>query len=487
MRARYFLMTSSAALLAAIGPAKAAPLSQTQRAELAAAVQAYAPRMNEIADTIWHDPELGYLETDTSKLLQDELAAHGFAVETGIAGIPTAFIARRGSDEGPVIAILAEMDALPGFSQAASPEKQTVEGIDAGHACGHHLFGAGSVAAAIAVADWLDANGIAGQVRLYGTPAEEGGSGKVYMVRAGLFDDVDVALHWHPASENSASQGSSLSNVSAKFRFTGKSAHAALAPDKGRSALDGVEAMNMMVNLLREHVPQETRIHYVITEGGNAPNVVPDFAESYLYVRHPDPDVVADVFARIEQAAQGAALGTGTEFTVERVGGVYSVLPNDVLGQVMDGNLNAAAPLSWTDEEMTFATTLQASLDDAPDVAGYGTVESYGFGDQGYYSTDVGDVSWVTPTVGLGTTTWVPGTPAHSWQAVAAGGMSIGHKGTLLAAETLAATAAELFQSPETIEAATAEFEEARGPGFGYTALIGDRAPPLDYRAGADS
>lgn len=487
MRARYFLMTSSAALFAAMAPAVAAPLTEAQRAGLTEALQSYAPRMNEIADAIWHDPELGYLETDTTKLLQDELAGHGFTVETGIADIPTAFVARRGTEDGPVIAILAEMDALPGFSQAASPEKQTVEGIDAGHACGHHLFGAGSVAAAIAVADWLDANGIAGQVRLYGTPAEEGGSGKVYMVRAGLFDDVDVALHWHPASENSASQGSSLSNVSAKFRFTGKSAHAALAPDKGRSALDGIEAMNMMVNLLREHVPQETRIHYVITEGGKAPNVVPDFAESYLYVRHQDPAVVADVFARIEQAAQGAALGTGTEFTVERVGGVYSVLPNDVLGRVMDANLRAAAPLAWSGDEMAFATTLQASLDDAPDAAGYGAIEDYAFDELGYYSTDVGDVSWVVPTVGLGTTTWVPGTPAHSWQAVAAGGMSIGHKGTLLAAETLAATAAELFQSPETIAAARAEFEAGRGADFGYTALIGERAPPLDYRAGADS
>jgi aminobenzoyl-glutamate utilization protein B len=451
MRSGKVLLKSSLAMLAATASLNAEPLSETQRAQLAEAVQAYYPRMTEIADTIWRNPELGYLETETSKLLQDELTSHGFAVETGVAGIPTAFVATRGSEDGPVIAILAEMDALPGFSQAASPEKEAVEGIDAGHACGHHLFGAGSVAAAIAVADWLEKNGIAGQVRLYGTPAEEGGSGKVYMVRDGLFDDVDVALHWHPSSDNSASQGRSLSNVSAKFRFTGQSAHAAMAPENGRSALDGIEAMNMMVNLLREHVPQETRIHYVITAGGMAPNVVPDFAESYLYVRHPDPAVVADVFERIEHAAQGAALGTGTEFTVERVGGVYSVLPNDILGKVMDGNLRASEPLSWTAEEMAFATALQASLEDAPDASEYGAIKDYAFGEQGYYSTDVGDVSWVTPTVGLGSTTWVPGSWAHSWQAVAAGGMSIGHKGTLLAAETLAATAAELFQSPETI------------------------------------
>ncbi len=461
----------------------AGPLSPEQRADLTEAIEAYAPRMNAVSDELWRKPELGYQETETSALLLEELKAHGFEVETGVAGIPTAFVARRGSDEGPVIAIMAEMDALPGFSQDATPEKQPMEGLEAGHACGHHLFGAGSVAAAIAVADWLEANGVKGQIRLYGTPAEEGGSGKVYLVRAGLFDDVDVTLHWHPSSNNSASQGKSLANVSAKFRFNGRSAHAAMAPDKGRSALDGIEAMNHMVNLLREHVPQETRIHYVITDGGDAPNVVPDFAESYLYVRHPDPAVVADVFARIEKAAEGAALGTGTSYSVERTGGVYSLLPNDTLGRVMDANLRQAEPIEWTAEETTFGEKLQTSLSGkTPPLSSVSEIEAYGFGAQGYYSTDVGDVSWATPTVGLGTATWVPGTWAHSWQAVAAGGMSIGHKGTKLAALTLATTAAELFQSPETIEAAKAEFDEARGEGFVYEALVGDREPPLDYR-----
>jgi aminobenzoyl-glutamate utilization protein B len=474
---------SIAALLGAPTLLAAEPLSDAQRLEINTAIDDYYPRLEDIATTLWSAPELGYLETKTSGLLQDELASHGFDIESGVAGIPTAFIAKRGTEEGPVIAIMAEMDALPGFSQAATPEKHPIDGLDAGHACGHHLFGAGSVAAAIAVADYLEANNIPGQVRLYGAPAEEGGSGKVYMVRNGLFDDVDVTLHWHPLSENSASQGSSLANVSSKFRFTGQSAHAAIAPEKGRSALDGVEAMNMMVNLMREHVPQETRIHYSITSGGKAPNVVPDFAESYYYVRHPDPAVVADVYARIEAAAAGAAMGTGTEFSSERVGGVYSVLPNDTLGQVMDRNLRTATPLDWTDDEMSFAVKLQDTLRSAPDVTKYAAVEDYSFGNVGYYSTDVGDVSWVTPTVGLGTTTWVPGTWAHSWQAVAAGGMGIGFKGTELAAETLAATAIELFQSPELVAEAKAEFEAARGADFVYEALIGDREPPLDYRA----
>ncbi|SHM99067.1 amidohydrolase [Roseibium suaedae] len=479
------LLLATVAVIAPSCAALAGPLSPEQRSEISASIDAYAPRMYEVSDTIWAHPELGYLETATADLLQSELKAHGFTVETGVAGIPTAFIAKSGTEDGPVIAIMAEMDALPGFSQSASPEKHEQDGLDAGHACGHHMFGAGSVAAAIAVSDWLKATGTNGQVRLYGTPAEEGGSGKAYLVRGGLFDDVDITLHWHPSASNSAEQGKSLANISAKFRFSGISAHAALAPDKGRSALDGIEAMNMMVNLMREHVPQETRIHYVITDGGKAPNVVPDFAESYLYVRHPDPAVVADVFSRIEKAAEGAALGTGTTYEVERVGGAYSLLPNDTLGKIMDQNLRQSEPIAWTAEETDFATKLQTSLKKAPPLTSVSEVDAYSFGDQGYYSTDVGDVSWVTPTAGLGTATWVPGTWAHSWQAVAAGGMSIGHKGTRLAAETLATTAAELFQSPDVIAAAKAEFEEGRGSDFKYSAMIGDRTPPLDYRLSA--
>src|SRR5690606_12541975 len=231
-----------------------------------------------------------------------------------------------------------------------------------------------------------------------------------------------------------------------------------------------------------EHIPQETRIHYVISNGGAAPNVVPDFAESYLYVRHPNPAVVQDVFDRIEKAAPGAALGTGTEYSVERMSGVYSVLPNDVLGRVMDANLRAAEVIKWDETEIAFATELQTTLRAKPPLTNISEVEDYSFGDQGYYSTDVGDVSWATPTVGLGTATWVPGTATHSWQAVAAGGMSIGYKGTRLAAETLAYTGAQLLQSPELIEKAKAEFEEARGADFKYSALLGDREPPLDYR-----
>jgi aminobenzoyl-glutamate utilization protein B len=469
-------------LLAGASQAFAGPLTAEKRDQIIRTLNNYTPRMNEVADAIWRKPELGYLETATADLLIKELEAHGFKIERNVAGIPTAFIARYGTDTGPVIGILAEMDALPGFSQAAAPRQQAVQGIASGHACGHHLFGAGSVAAAITVAQWLKDNQVEGQIRLYGTPAEEGGSGKVYMVRGGLFNDVDVALHWHPADSNSSEQGRSLANVNAKVRFKGESAHAAMQPERGRSALDGVEAMHHMINLMREHVPQETRIHYVTTNGGAAPNVVPDFAESYLYVRHPDPRIVGEVFDWITKAAEGAALGTGTKVSIERLGGVYSVLPNDALGRVMDRNLRAAEAIKWAPEEVAFATELQSTLRAKPSLSAVSQVEDYSFGKQGFYSTDVGDVSWVTPTVGLGTATWVPGTATHSWQAVAAGGMSIGHKGTRLAAETLATTAVELFLSPELIAEAKAEFDRARGGSFSYSALIGDRNPPLDYR-----
>ena len=282
----------------------------------------------EIARTIWEYAEVGYQETKSSKLLQQTLRGEGFTVEAGVANIPTAFVASQG-DGGPVIAILAEFDALPGINQDAISSRLPIEGKLAGHACGHNLFGAGSVGAAIAIKHWLEETGTSGTVRLIGTPAEEGGSGKVYLVRDGLFDDVDLALHWHAGDRNSAAARTTLANRSAKFRFRGISAHAAGAPEKARSALDAVEAFNHMINLMREHVPQETRIHYVITAGGNAPNVVPDFAEVYYYVRHPDSRTVREIWERLEAAAKGAALGTGTEVDWEIIHGNHPLLVNE--------------------------------------------------------------------------------------------------------------------------------------------------------------
>ena len=263
-----------------------------------------AARDAEIARSIWDWAEVGYQETKSSALLQQELASAGFKVEAGVAGIPTAFVASAGSGR-PVIGILAEFDALPGINQDAAPDRKPIEGKQSGHACGHHLFGTASVSAGIALADWLMKSGKSGTIRVYGTPAEEGGSGKVYMVRAGLFNDVDTVMHWHPSDVNSAGVDRALANKSAKFRFHGLSAHASGAPEKGRSALDAVEAMDYMSNLMREHIPSDARMHYVITSGGSAPNVVPDFAESYYYVRHIDPTVVESIFDRLVKTARG--------------------------------------------------------------------------------------------------------------------------------------------------------------------------------------
>ena len=481
---RSIALAGVAAIALWCSSASGAELSAANQAKLIANVDAYAARMSQVALQIWSMPEVGYQETKTSAMLQSELRNAGFKIESGVAGIPTAFVARAGTSDGPVIAILAEMDSLPGMSNAAVPERKPVAGQDSGHACGHNLFGSGSVAAAIAVKKWLEETGTHGQIRLYGTPAEEGGGGKSYMVRAGLFKDVDVTLYWHPGDANNASQDKNLANISAKFRFHGTPAHAAAAPDRGRSALDAVEAMDFMVNYMREHVPQDARIHYIITNGGSAPNIVPEFSEVYYVVRHPDPRVAADIFDRVKKAAEGAALGTGTKMDYELIGGDYSVLPNDVLGRVVDSSLRRIGAPQWNAQEIDFAQKMQKTLGPGPlpAVSSAQTIRAYRVNGQKYSSTDSGDVSWVTPLATLNTATWVPGTPAHSWQATAADGMSIGVKGALVAAKTLALTVAQLYQSPDTIAAAKAEFTKSRGPGFVYKPLIGDRKPPLDYR-----
>ena len=436
------------------------------------------------ADTarqLWEYAEVGYQETRSSQLLQDQLAAAGFTIEAGVADIPTAFVASYGKG-GPVLGILGEFDALPGITQDSVPTRSLLEEKAAGHACGHNLFGAGSSAAAIAIKEWLDQTGTPGTIRFYGTPAEEGGSGKVYMVRAGLFDDVDFALHWHPSDQNSAAAQTTLANRSAKFRFTGVSAHAAGAPDRGRSALDGVEAMNMMVNMMREHVPQETRIHYVITEGGKAPNVVPDYAEVFYYLRHPEANMVKTLWERLEAAARGAAEGTGTKVEWEIIHGNHPVLVNETLQKMMDEEMRKLDPIAYSRDDERFAKTLYKSFT-RPSMAlgSQKEVQPYSL-TLGYGSTDVGDVSMAVPTLGAGIATWVPGTAAHSWQAVAAGGTTIGFRGADFAARALSSAAVRLYTDPALREAATAEFQQRRGDDFTYEALLGDRKPPLDYR-----
>jgi aminobenzoyl-glutamate utilization protein B len=411
------------------------------------------------------------------------LKEEGFTIETGVAGIPTAFTATFGSGT-PVIGVLGEYDALPGFSQDAVPFKKELAGNTNGHACGHHLFGSASAAAAIAVKNWLKTTGRKGTIRFYGTPAEEGGAGKVYMVRAGLFQDVDAVIHWHPGDDNNANPISSLSNKSAKFRFRGIASHAAASPERGRSALDGVEALNYMVNMMREHIPEKSRVHYVITRGGEAPNVVPAFAEVYYYIRHPEMDIVKDIFNRVTKAAEGAALGTGTTLDYEVIHGVYNLLPNQILSTNLFENLKTVGGVTYDKTEEDFALKIFPSLNRKDvNISDAALVKPYADqSDEAFGSTDVGDISWLVPTAGISSATWVPGTAAHSWQAVAAGGMSIGHKGMMVAAKTMALTIMDCLVNPEMLKNAKLELLKRRGDSFKYEALLGDRNPPLDYR-----
>ncbi len=443
-----------------------------------------ASTYKQVAKDIWSFAELGFLETKSSGELQKLLSDAGFKVETGVSGMPTAFVATYGSG-GPVIGILAEFDALPGLSQDSTSTKQPrVQGAP-GHGCGHNLFGTASSAAAIAVKNWLQKNKMQGTIKVFGTPAEEGGGAKVYMVRDGLFKGVNTVLHWHPSSENDASPESCLAIKQTMFRFYGKSAHAAAAPQAGRSALDALEAMNYMVNMLREHVPQEARIHYIISKGGLAANVVPDFAESELMVRHPDARVVEEIWDRIVKAAEGAALGTGTTMKYEVISGSFNLMPNETLSKLMYNNLMTVGGVNYTATEVDFAKNLQSTLNTkAPDITSAQTVQPFKTGGFFPASTDVGDITWVVPTAGLGVATWVPGVPAHSWQAVATGANGIGLKAMINAAKTIAMTGIDIYKNPSITEKAKQELDERVGNGFQYKSMIGDRKPALDFRVG---
>ena len=433
-----------------------------------------------VANQIWSFAEVGYKEEQSSTLLQKTLLEEDFSIENEAANIPTAFVASYGSGS-PVIAILGEYDALPGLSQQAVPYKLSAN-EKAGHACGHHLFGTASAAAAIAIKNYIKNQKISGTIKYYGCPAEEGGSGKVYMVREGLFDDVDIALHWHAADENSASAGKALANKTAKFRFYGVSSHASGSPENGRSALDGVEAMNNMVNMLREHTTESTRIHYVITKGGNAPNVVPDFAEVYYYARHEKRDEVQNIFNRIVNAAKGAAIGTETTMDYEVISGVHELLHIESLQRRMHENLEKIGGYFYDEKEKAFAEKISKTLGLKLNTKYVEGVVPYDPEGKAGGSTDVGDVSFAVPTVGLRAATWVPGTSAHSWQAVAAGGTSIGIKGMIVAAKTLALTGMQLIDDPKAILLAKKEFINQRGLNFKYIPLLGNREPALDYR-----
>jgi aminobenzoyl-glutamate utilization protein B len=470
------------ALMVTLLPARALAQQATPHRQLTELVDRQAAHFSATSKTIWDYAELGYQEEKSSALLQRELQAAGFRVQSGVAGEPTAFVASYGQGQ-PVIGILGEFDALPGLSQDAAPIRKPILADAPGHACGHNLLGSGAALAAVALREYMERNRIGGTLRYYGTPAEEGGDGKVYMIRAGLFRDVDVVLHWHPGDQNAVFNGGMLAINSARFQFRGVAAHAAAAPDRGRSALDAIMLMGNGIEFLREHIPSNSRIHYIITNGGAAPNVVPDIAEMYLYARNPSSAVLNNVWNRILKIGQGAALMTETTMEVKDIGGDTNVVPNDVLAEMAQRNLEEVGGFHYTPEERQFAEELQKSLPpgEAGKLDSTATVLPLG-ARTGQASTDAGDVSWNVPTIGFRAATFVPGVGAHTWQAAASSGMSIGQKGMVVAAKALAITGADLLGDAQLIANAKAEFRKQLN-GDTYQSVISEfQKPPLGYR-----
>jgi len=454
-------------------------------------------RIIKISDEIWSYAELGLIEYKSSALLISELERHGFKIERGVAGMPTAFIASYGESK-PIIAIMGEYDALPGLSQKKVPYKEPLEPGKPGHGCGHNIHGASGMAAAIAVKYAMEKYGIKGTVRFYGCPAEENFSGKVYMVRDGLFRDVDAAISHHPGTMNCATLKSCLAVNSVKFHFYGKSAHAGGSPDQGRSALDAVELMNVGVNFLREHVIQDARIHYIIEKGGNQPNIVPDYARSWYYVRAPEREQVEFIYNWILDIAEGAAKMTRTKVKYEFLGGLYNKIPNKAICETIVKNMREIGLPKYTDEEIKFAEEIAKSIPKEMKIEALRRSKRpgwerlidkliddeipgpWGEGEVSHGSTDVADVSWQAPTVEFSTAAWVLGTPGHSWQVTAQSGVGLGHKSLIFASKVMASTVIDLMTNPDLLNEAKEEFKR-RLRGRKYTPPIPpEMKPPLD-------
>lgn len=430
---------------------------------------------------VWNYAETGYNEIQSAALWESFLESQGFTVEKGAAGIPTAFVATFGSGT-PVIGMMAEYDALMGMSQDTVPYRSPLTEGGNGHGCGHNLLGAGSVAGAVAVSKWL-AEGHCGTVKLFGCPAEEGGGGKAYMMREGCFDGLDAMLDWHPDTRNTVNDQTGLANVQVKFTFHGKASHASGAPEQGRSALDAVEAFDYMMNMMREHVPQTSRIHYVITNGGKAPNVVPETAQVLYYFRSPDRSVVQDIFSRALKAAEGAAMGTGTAMDYEIMSGNYERLPNEALSEIARANLQKVGGVKLDSREMRFAAAMMAGsgLSDTIPSKSFVVVPPEAEGYEAYVSSDVGNVTWGVPTGSFRYACFIPGGNGHSWQQTSSAGTTIGTKGAINAAKVLYLSAYDLFTDPSKLAGVKEEFLRRRGSEFKFEPLMGERKPPFDY------
>jgi len=448
-------------------------------------IDSNAAMLKQINRTIWEYAEPGMLEYRSAAYLTDALEKQGFAVEQGVAGMPTAFVARYGSGQ-PVIGILAEFDALGGLSQEPIAEKAPRIVGGAGHGCGHSLFAAGSVGAAMAVAQAIKNGEAKGTVVLYGTPNEEGVVGKAYMAREGLFNDLDACLHWHPDDKNEVPTGETGNDLTSFLvAFYGRTAHSAGAPWKALPALDAVELMSVMTNYYREHLHPSARIHYVILEGGKAPNVVPDYAKAWFYIRGGTREMVDEMYARMQKIAEAAAMATGTRHEMRLLTAINHVRDNTVGARVMHANLQLIGPPTFTEAEQDFARRIQNATE----------LEEKGLADEieplkaskardldvyiGQGSTDVAEVTLITPTVGLSVATFVAGSPGHNWAEVACSRSSIGEKGMLVATKVLAATALDILQQGETLAAMRVEFDEMTGGKAYQSSIPADVPPPV--------
>lgn len=431
-----------------------------------------------LSDQVWAFAETALKEHKSSKVLADYAEQQGFKVTRGVADLPTAFIAEYGSGK-PIIGIMGEYDALPGISQKAQPTREALEEGAAGHGCGHNLFGAGSLGAAVAVKELIQAGKLKGTIRFYGTPAEEAVGGKIYMAREGLFNDLDVCLDWHPDTEIAASTQSSQAMVDFIVEFKGKAAHAAADPWNGRSAVDGLEAFTDGVNMLREHVRPSVRMHYAIKAGGDVPNVVPEYAKVWMWVRDSKREGVEEVFARVKKIAEGAGLIAGVEAKVSVQSGDYELLVNKKGAEALQKNLEILGPIVYTPEEIAFAKKIQEVQGGKQTGLDGGihplkeTVEHPQGG-----STDVGDISWLVPEISLVATTAPANTAWHGWSVVACGGMSIGHKGMTLAAKSLGMTMVDLFENEQLRKDVRAEFDKRKGDQI-YKPYIPEGPPPV--------
>lgn len=444
-------------------------------------VEKHQAELIKLSDQIWSFAETALREHQSAKVLADYAESQGFTVKRGVAGMPTAFTAEFGSGK-PIIGIMGEFDALPGISQKAQPTKAPLVEGAAGHGCGHNLFGAGSLGAAIAIKELIQQGKLKGTIRFYGTPAEESVGGKIYMAREGLFGDLDVCLDWHPDTEIAASTQSSQALVDFIVEFKGKAAHAAFDPWNGRSAVDGLEAFTNGVNMLREHVRPSVRMHYAIVKGGDVPNVVPDYAKVWMWVRDSKRSGVEEVFARVQEIAKGAGMIAGVEAKVTIQTGDYELLVNRKGAEVLQKNLELLGPIVYTPEEIAFAKKIQ-EVQGGEQTGLNGKInplrETREHPAGG--STDVGDISWNVPEITLVATTAPANTAWHGWSVVACGGMSIGHKGLVFAAKALGMTMVDLFENETARKEIRAEFEQRKGSHV-YKAYIPDGPPPVPVK-----